>query len=166
MLLHAASSCFCVFRSDANISDQNYSHRHECATKTQEYELAKFWQIISRQQSILPLIAEDGRCRPGDSWHKASVQTDGRKLLFHNLLNSHIDVVILCCDWDSDPPCILERDKQTFFCWKSHHVILVSRAPTELPASCCQGRMLSPRQELTGSISRQTGGSYFPQAVK
>ncbi len=29
----------------------------------------------------------------------------------HELLNKHIDVVSLCCDWDSDPTCIMEKDK-------------------------------------------------------
>ncbi len=32
----------------------------------------------------------------------------------HKLLNFHTDVVILCCDWDSDPPRV-EKETKTFF---------------------------------------------------
>ena len=30
-------------------------------------------------------------------------------------VHSHMDVVIMCCDWDPDPPNILESDKGKFF---------------------------------------------------
>ncbi len=39
--------------------------------------------------------------------------TESQKCL-HKLLNNHIDV-ILCCDRDSDPPCIVERQKNRRF---------------------------------------------------
>ena len=31
------------------------------------------------------------------------------------IVYNHIDAVIMCCEWDPHPPCILEGDKVTFF---------------------------------------------------
>ncbi len=79
------------------------------------------------------------------------------------LLNNHTDVVILCCNWDSDPPCILERDKYMFFSLESFHIITVSRRVTA-GTSCFS----LPRMDAVTSTGagpkhqyRQTGSGYF-----
>ncbi len=42
---------------------------------------------------------------------RQSETTEIQKCLHKLLKKNHIDVVILCCDLDSDPPCIVKRDK-------------------------------------------------------
>ena len=36
---------------------------------------------------------------------------------------NNMDAVLVCCDWDPDPPNILESNKVTFFCSKLHNNI-------------------------------------------
>ncbi len=84
-------------------------------------------------------------------WLRETNETQKR---LHKLLNSHINVVLLCCDWDSDPPSIVVRDKCMFFAWNrlKHHIIPVRRRGTTgptavLPASCLQEQTPSPWRE-------------------
>lgn len=34
--------------------------------------------------------------------------------MYRPTVDNHIDAVMTCCDWDPDPPCIMESDKVTF----------------------------------------------------
>ncbi len=91
------------------------------------------------QRNILPTVEWVW----GDVW---LIETTKSQKCLHKLLNYYIDVVILCCDWDSDPPFIVVTDKRVF-CLKSHHIITMSRCGAArpiavLPASCCRGLML------------------------
>ncbi len=47
-------------------------------------------------------------------WNVCGSETTKIQKCLHKLSNNHIDVVILCCNWDSDPPCIVKRDKRFF----------------------------------------------------
>ncbi len=47
-------------------------------------------------------------CGVGAQRNLANETTEIQKFL-HKLCSNHIDVVF-CCDWHSDPPCIVERD--------------------------------------------------------
>ncbi len=153
-------------------SDTNLWQKH------MNMNLLEFWQLTSLhfaslQQSFLPFTSEDGRYRPGSSWHKASVQTDGWRLLFHKLLNNHIDFFLFVCFvfvieiWPTMPCGMRKID---IFGLKSKHIVTIrcwtAGATVELPDSCCRGQMLSPWLELARSIGKQTGGDYFLQAVK
>ncbi len=45
---------------------------------------------------------------------QARVTTEEREGEHNKLFSNHIIAGILCCDQDSDPPCIVERDNNTF----------------------------------------------------
>ncbi len=55
--------------------------------------------------NIITRFAECGECGAVSLSETTKIQK-----CLHKLLNNYIDVVILCCDWDSDPPCIVEKD--------------------------------------------------------
>ena len=42
-------------------------------------------------------------------------------IMYWPAIYKHRDAVIMCCDWDSDPPCIMESDKVAFFCSNWHY---------------------------------------------
>ncbi len=83
-------------------------------------------------------------------------------------LNNHIDVVILCCDWDSEPPYIVERDKYLFSVW---NLITLSQSRCRTAGANCYRRNFWPlaaEEDAPSSAGsgrmyryRQTDGGYF-----
>ncbi len=76
-------------------------------------------------------------------------------------------VVILCCAWDSGPPCTVETDKQTFFPW--NHITLSQWADEGQPQLQWSFLPLTAKdgwREWARGTNKQTGGSYFPQPVQ
>lgn len=59
--------------------------------------------------------------------HKAAVNL----IICQKTVSYHMDAVMLCCDWDPDPPLIIQSDKDElcffFFCSRWHHIITICK---------------------------------------
>ncbi len=77
----------------------------------------------------------------------------------HELLNNHIDVVILWCNWDFDSLCIVERDK--CFCFKSHHIITYYRPGQMLSLPAGATRRNIGLNWLVVATFPQTNSTFF-----
>ncbi len=72
------------------------------------------------------------------------------------LLNNYIDVDVLCCDWDSDPPFMVERDIH-FFAW--NHITLSHG--TAGPTSCFPLLRTDMSPDDRTAASAQTDRQYL-----